>query len=254
MTQATNSMGSVTVIYDDKGGPQQVSYPNGRTIYYGFSSDNQRSSTADNTGYSTIYHYNRKKQLITVMHTSMQQPVVEFEYNSRGLLSRKILGNGAYTTFTYVDDTTDPSSITSYYPNGTLSSYYSYDYDVKGRIIQISTIEGNWTFGYDPAGQMIEWINPDGDVTTYSYDGRSNRVVMTENGRDSGYEANNVNQYISFNQSDQFSYDANGNLIRKLARGRNESFFFDAEGKLIQTDVPGKQYVSNGLFSAIIKC
>ena len=243
MTQATNSMGSVTIVYDDKGGPQQISYPNGRTVYYGFNSDNQRSYTADNNGYSTVYNYNRKKQLTAVMHTSTQQPMAEFEYNSRGLLSRKTLGNGAFTTFAYVDDTTDLSSITNYDSNGTLSSYYSYDYDVKGRIIQISTIDGNWTFGYDPAGQMIEWTNSDGDVTTYSYDGRSNRVVMTENGRESGYETNNMNQYSSFNQSDQFSYDANGNLIRKVARGRIESFFFDAEGKLIRTEVPGKQYV-----------
>ena len=243
MSQATNSMGSVTITYNNRGGPEQVSYPNGRTVHYGFNSDNQRSFTADSHGYNITYQYNQKKQLTAVMYTNTHQPVVEFEYNSRGLVSRKTLGNGAFTTFTYADDATDLSSITNYYANGTLSSYYSYDYDVKGRIMQIGTVDGNWTFGYDPAGQMIEWINPDGDVTTYSYDGRSNRVVMTENGRESGYETNSVNQYNSFNQSDYFSYDANGNLIRKISRGRNESFRFDAESKLIQTEVPGKQYV-----------
>lgn len=245
MSQVTNSMGTVAITYNDRGGPEQVSYPNGRTVHYGFNSDNQRSFTADSHGYNVTYQYNQKKQLAAVMYTSTGRPVVQFEYNSRGLLSHKILGNGALSTFTYIDDTTDLSTVTNYNSNGTLSSYYSYDYDVKGRIMQISTSEGNWTFGYDPAGQMIEWTNPDGDVTTYSYDGRSNRVVMTENGRESGYETNSVNQYISFNQSDHFSYDANGNLIRKLSRGRNESFWYDAEGKLIQTEVPGKQCVSN---------
>lgn len=251
VNQASNSMGSVIITYDDRGGPEQISYPNGRTVHYGFNSDNQRSFTADSHGYNVSYQYNQKKQLIAVTYTSTGQPVVLFEYNSRGLLSRKTLGNGAFTTFTYIDDITDLSTITNYDTNGTLSSYYIYGYDVKGRIIQISTIEGNWTFGYDPAGQVIEWTNPDGDVTTYSYDGRSNRVVMTENGRESGYETNNVNQYISFNQSDRFSYDANGNLIRKIFRGRNESFQFDAEGKLIQTEVPGKRYVSTGINSIV---
>ena len=240
-------MGSVTITYNEKGGPQQVSYPNGRTVYYGFNNDNQRSFTADSHGYNVTYQYNQKKQLTAVTYESTQQPVVQFEYNSRELVSRKILGNGAFTTFTYTDDTTKLSSITNYNTNGTQSSFYIYDYDVKGRIIQISTTDGNWTFGYDPAGQMIKWTNPDGDITIYSYDGRSNRIIMSENGKQSGYETNSVNQYISFNQSHVFSYDANGNLIRKISRGRNESFVFDAEGKLIQTEVPGKMYVSIGL-------
>ena len=243
MSQATNLMGSVTFTYNDQGGPQQVSYPNGRTIYYGFNNDNQRSFTADSHGYNVTYQYNRKKQLTAVLYASTRQPVAQFEYNSRGLLSRKMLGNGAFTTFTYVEDTTNFLSITNYDTNGTQSSSYSYYYDTKGRVIQISTSEGNWTFTYDPAGQMIKWTNPSGDITSYNYDGRSNRVVMTVNRRQAGYETNSVNQYLSFNQSDHFSYDANGNLIRKTSREQNESFIFDAEGKLIQTEIPGKTYV-----------
>lgn len=245
MSRATNSMGSMTFTYNDQGGPQLVTYPNGRSIYYGFNGDNQRSFTADSHGYNVTYQYNRKKQLTAVLYASTQQPVVQLEYNSRGLLSRKVLGNGAFTTFTYTDDATELSSITNYNTNGTQSSSYSYNYDVKGRIVQISTTEGNWTFDYDPAGQMIKWTIPDGDATTYSYDGRSNRVVMSVNGRQSGYETNNMNQYMSFNQSDRFSYDTNGNLIRKMSRGRNESFVFDSEGKLIQTEIPGKTYTIN---------
>ena len=185
MSQATNAMGSVTITYNDKGGPRQVSYPNGRTIYYGFNNDNQRSFTADSHGYNVTYQYNQKKQLTAVKYASTQQPVVQFEYNSRGLVSRKILGNGAFVTYTYIDNTTELSSIANHNTSGTQSSFYSYDYDAKGRIIQITTTDGNWTFGYDPAGQMIKWTSPDGDVTTYSYDGRSNRVVMSENGRQS---------------------------------------------------------------------
>ena len=243
ISQATNAMGSITFTYDNQGGPQQVSYPNGRSIYYGYNSDQQRSFTADNLGYNVTYLYNQRKQLTAVLHANNQQPVAQFEYNSRGLLSRKLLGNGAFTTLTYEHDTTELSSVTNYDANGTQTSSYSYGYDTKGRIIQITTTEGNWTFTYDPAGQMIKLANPAGDETAYSYDGRSNRIVMSVNGRLAGYETNNMNQYMSFNQSDQFSYDANGNLIRKISVGQNESFVFDAEGKLIRTEIPGKTYV-----------
>ena len=90
---------------------------------------------------------------------------------------------------------------------------------------------------------MVKWTNPQGDVTTYTYDGRGNRVVMTVNGREAGYETNGVNQYTSFNQSDQFNFDANGNLVGKMTSERNERFVFNTEGKLIKTEVPGKKYV-----------
>ena len=243
MSQVTNAMGTVSFDYDSQGGPQQVTYPNGRSIYYGFTGDRQRSFIADSHGYNITYQYNQKKQLIGIVHALTQQVLAQFEYNSRGFLSRKILGNGAFTSFAYVDGATVLASITNYNLNGSQSSYYIYEYDSKGRVIGMNTSEGNWTFGYDPAGQMVEWTNPYGDITTYTYDGRSNRVILSRNGRQSGYETNSVNQYMSFNQSHHFYYDANGNLIRKTFGELNESFVFDAEGKLVQTEVPGKLYV-----------
>ena len=243
MSQATNAMGTVSFAYDSKGGPQQVTYPNGRSIYYGFNGDRQRSFIADSHGYNITYQYNRRKQLIAIVHAQTQQALVQLEYNSRGLLSTKTFGNGAFTSFTYIDGATVLASVTNYDLNGSQASYYIYEYDSKGRVIGMTTNEGNWTFGYDPAGQMVEWTNPYGDITTYTYDGRSNRVVLSRNGRQSGYETNSVNQYMSFNQSHRFYYDANGNLIRKTSGERNESFLFDSEGKLVQTKVPGKTYV-----------
>ena len=248
MSQATNGIGTVTFAYDDQGIPQQVAYPNGRSVYYGYNSDRQRSFVADSHGYNVTYQYNQKKQLTAIVHSQTHQPLVQFEYNSRGFLSRKTLGNGAFSLFSYVDGATVVESITNYNSNGSQASYYIYEYDPKARIIGIVSSEGNWTFGYDPAGQMVEWVNPRGDVTTYTYDGRSNRVVLSVNGRQSGYETNSVNQYVSFNQTERFNYDANGNLMNKTSMERNESYAFDAEGRLVQTEVPGKTYV------AIVAC
>ena len=243
MNQATNSIGSIFFTYSDQGDPQVVSYPDGRSIYYGFNEDRQRSFTADNHGYNVTYQYNNKQQLVSIVCLSTQQPVAQFEYNSRGLLSRKVLGNGAFTTYAYVTDTAELLSVVNHYANGTVSSCFSYSYDSRGRIIGITTNEGNWTYSYDPAGQMVQWINPEGDTTTYTYDGRSNRVVSSVNGRLSGYETNNVNQYTSFNQSNHFFYDANGNLIKKISGEQNVTFVFDAEGKLIQSNAPRKRYI-----------
>ena len=243
MSQATNAMGTMTFAYDDQGLQNRVTYPNGRSIYYGFNDDKQRTFVADGNGYNITYQYNRKKQLVAVQHGDTQEPVVQFEYNSRGLLSRKTLGNGVYTLFTYVNGSTELSSITNFNMSGAQLSSYCYEYDAKGRVMRMTTNDGSWTYDYDPAGQMVKSTDPSGDATEYTYDGRSNRVVVSKNGKKSAYETNNVNQYMSFNQSDQFSYDANGNLVRKTTGTQDESYSYDAEGKLVQTQVPGKTYV-----------
>ena len=243
MSHATNAMGTMTFTYDDQGLHNRVTYPNGRSIYYGFNDNKQRTFLADGNEYNITYHYNQKKQLVAVRHADTQESVVQFEYNSRGLLSRKTLGNGVYTIFTYVNGSTELSSINNFNMSGALMSFYSYDYDAKGRVMRMTTNDGNWTYDYDPAGQMVKSTDPSGDATEYTYDGRSNRVVVSKNGKQSAYETNNVNQYISFNQSDQFSYDENGNLIRKKTGVLDESYSYDGEGRLVQTQVPEKTYV-----------
>ena len=94
---------------------------------------------------------------------------------------------------------------------------------------------------YDAAGQLIKWTSPTGGVTEYTYDSRGNRVVQTENNRQEGYSVNNMNQYTMFNDSDAFTYDANGNLRQKIIGGRTENFVFNSEGKLTETETPDRR-------------
>ena len=51
-------------------------------------------------------------------------------------------------------------------------SYIGYECDRKGQITKVAiALEGNWTYSYDPLGQMVKWTNSQGAVTTYTYDG-----------------------------------------------------------------------------------
>jgi YD repeat-containing protein len=45
-----------------------------------------------------------------------------------------------------------------------------------------------------------------------------------------------MNQYTSYNGTEQFSYDPNGNLVSKVTPGGTERYEFDAEGQLIHTE------------------
>ena len=239
LRRATNSEGSITVFYYEHGAPQQVSYPNGRSVYYGYNSDYQRSFTADNLGFNISYHYNGKKLLSAIRNSTTDESIVSFEYDVNGKLSQKILGNGAYTVFAYDGRTRRLSSTMNYHSNHTISSMFEYTYDTKGRVVAVLTTAGNWTYKYDPGGQLVSWNDPYGNSEMYGYDGRSNRVFLTGIGGKFGYSTNNMNQYTSFNQT-QFSYDTDGNLVSKNTAGYVESYGFDAESKLVHSQVPGK--------------
>ena len=229
------------IVYNDDGAPLQVIYSSGRTITYGYNGANQRMYIADNNGYNVTYSYDGKSRLSEIRHASSGELVASFQYGSRGELIRKPLGNGAYSTYHYRGDSQRLSELRNYLPNGTLSSKYVYHYDRKGKITGMTSLSGNWTYMYDPAGQLIKWTSPSGGVTEYTYDSRGNRVVQTRNNHQEGYSVNNMNQYTMFNQSDIFTYDANGNLRQKNTGRSLENFIFNSEGKLTGTETPDRR-------------
>ena len=241
LTRGTNSEGSVQIVYNDDGAPLQVIYSSGHTITYGYNSANQRLYVADNSGYNVTYSYDRKTRLSEIRHASSGELVASFQYDLRGELIQKSLGNGAYSTYHYHGNTQRLSELRNYLPNGALSSRFKYQYDRNGKITSLTSLSGNWTYMYDPAGQLIKWTSPSGGTTEYTYDSRGNRILQIRNNHQEGYSVNNMNQYTMFNQSDTFSYDANGNLRQKIVGGRLENFFFDSEGKLTGTETPDKR-------------
>ena len=229
------------IVYNDDGAPLQVIYSSGHTITYSYNSANQRLYIADNRGYNVTYSYDGKSRLSEIRHASSGELVAFFQYGLRGELIQKSLGNGAYSTYQYQGDTQRLSELKNYLPNGTLSSRFIYHYDRKGKITGMTSLSGNWTYMYDAAGQLMKWTSSSGGTTEYTYDSRGNRIVQTRNNHQEGYSVNNMNQYTMFNQSDTFSYDANGNLIQKNAGGKMENFVFNSEGKLTETETPDRR-------------
>lgn len=148
---------------------------------------------------------------------------------------RKTLGNGAYSNYTYgVGD--KPTQLDNYLPDGTLSSSNKYQYDLKGRVLQITdSSDQSWAFNYDLAGRLSGWKSSNGEFVQYLYDNRGNRLRVLEGGSSGRYSVNRMNQYSSYNNSEEFFYDPNGNLVRKVTPMGTENYEYDAEGKLIST-------------------
>ena len=235
-----NMVGVMEIIYSENGMPAKVLYPNGHTLSYGYNNKYQRVYMADNIGFNVTYHYDGKDRLTEIRQAQTGEVIVLFEYDTTGKVMQKSLGNGAYTLYGYQSGTRRLTELKNCFPNGTLSSMFLYNYDKKGRITSLSSSSGNWTYRYDAEGQLIQWRDPGGVITEYTYDSRGNRIAQTKNQREARYSVNIMNQYTVFDDTDSFMYDQNGNLKRKSAGGKTEHFVFDAEGKLAETETDDK--------------
>ncbi|KAL9963573.1 hypothetical protein ACROYT_G027096 [Oculina patagonica] len=244
--QATNAIGKINIAFDKENRPSSVTYPNGQRITYKFN-DFQRRVALNVAGLSLAYKYDRFYRLSEVVRVDLSGKgdiLLKLEYNSQGMVSKRVLGNGAYSEYVLDPINFKLSRMVNYFPNGSISSYFEYHYDKKGRIIQLNTTSGNWHYKYDAASQLIESTDPQGNVVRYAYDKRKNRVVVSqEPGKKTLYAANKVNQYTTAGDYD-IKYGMNGNLEEKTNRDvRNDSakFKFSTEDFLVQTETPNKR-------------
>lgn len=238
LRQGTNKEGTIEIKYDSIGRPTEISYPNGHSLSYGYDSQDKRTFIADNNGYNVTYVYDGRNRLTEIHQSVSGELIVEYQYNERNEVVRKTLGNGAYTTYQYKGRNGQLSEVRNFLPSGEASSYFLYEFDKRGRLISMTSESGVWTYSYDPNGQLVKWATPEGDATEHTYDSRGNRLVQIRSGRQESYSTNSVNQYLEFNETESFFYDANGHLRQKIARGRTESFVFSAEGRLVETETP----------------
>ena len=244
--QATNDIGKINIVFDKENRPSSVTYPNGQRITYKFN-DFQRRVALSTAGLNLVYTYDRFYRLSEVVRVDQSgrgDILLKLEYNSQGMVSKRVLGNGAYSEYVLDPINFKLSKMVNYFPNGSISSYFDYSYDRKGRIIQLNTSSGNWQYKYDAASQLVESTDPHGKVVRYTYDKRKNRVVVSQApGNKTLYAANEVNQYTKAGVYD-IKYDMNGNMEEKTNRHvRNDSvkFKFSAEDFLLQTETPNKR-------------
>ena len=240
LTRGTNDEGTVEVAYSMEGVPIKVAYPNGRQLSYGYNAKFQRVYIADGNGYNVSYHYNDRDQVAEVRREDSGEWIVRFNYTARGEIAKRTYSNGAYTTYDY-DAKGRLLMLRNFNHIGTLLSMFNYEYDLKGQIAAVHTLNGNWSFKYDPVSQLTTWEAPTGEVTEVRYDSRGNRLAQTNQGSTKSYSVNSMNQYLSYGDSDTFTYDLNGNLRQKMTNGRTESFTFDSEGRLTTVETPDKR-------------
>src|SRR5262249_35671617 len=150
-------------------------------------------TSTDQDGHVVHYAYDPIGRLDT-MTDGTGALIVHYEYDAAGRLVKKTMGNGVYTTYEY-DAAGNVTHLVNLRSDGMVLSRYDYTYAVSGRRSSMATLEGTFTYGYDALGQLVSVKYPDGHLVTYDYDAAGNRIRVVDNGVETDYTTNDLNQY-----------------------------------------------------------
>ena len=172
---------SFEYLYDYLGRMEQITYPDGEVVAYAYDRGGQvRRVSGSHYGRETVY-------VEQVGYDEFEQRVY-LEY-----------GNGVRTTYAYDENRRWLSGLLTENSYGTVHQAMSYRFDLVGNVLELA----NRTDAYDT-------------VQTYGYDAL---YQLTEAQGASTQHPYGLNEYTS-TYTQQFAYDALGNLTRKASSSR----------------------------------
>ena len=232
---------------------------------------------------SKTYEYDSEMRIVKVKESGNE--TVSYTYDANGNKKSETLANGVVSTYTY-NKANRITKIENKKGNSTISSYeYSYYFDGsdackvrnEGGIIESTSYE------YDGLKRLTEESikvgNKTSDTYSYEYDDYGNRSKMTASGSENYVTEYNYNNdqgnYTALLQKETktvqgeenkdllnpndnsnvkltfYTYDANGNQVKKFADGKTETNKYDGLNQLIGfTDgetTASYKYNANGL-------
>ena len=248
--------GETSWTYDGMGRPTSVTTPDGVTRYE-YTPTGDLAKVIDSANRETLYEYDAARRLVRTLmpngiretrsYDSVDQLIsVEsftsdgtkvldytYQYDVRGNLIEAGEGSGRVRRFAY-----DPNQRLvreSVWDGGSLMSKTVYTYDAVGN--RTDKIVGNdhWHYSYDMNHQLLS-IASDGGTTTFEYDANGRRVRKTQgDGSSTSYQWNALGQLVRV-QSPQtlveYSYDVDGNIVRRMEGGQETRMRIDPSGAL----------------------
>jgi RHS repeat-associated protein len=202
VTQVGDGKALVRYKYSGQSNQTLRRLPNGVTTLYQFSPLGQltllKHSRPDDTVISAFhYQYDPKGRITQSEETTPhgQTEITAYEYDSDGRLIKAVLPGNSSITYEY-DHMGNRISQTD--ANGTIR----YEYDQRGWLAKA----GSTSFTYDNAGNILS-KKENGQSTTYQYDDE-NRLLEVRTGK------NTI----------RYTYDGNGNRVRRDVNGRVQNF------------------------------
>jgi RHS repeat-associated protein/uncharacterized repeat protein (TIGR01451 family) len=249
---------SVSMAYDASNRLARIDHPGGKFLAFTYDIEGRRASSVDQLGHRLSYTYDLAGRLQSLTN-ELNALVVLYHYDPAGRLARKTLGSGIFTDYAY-DPAGQLLNLTNYLAGGAVLSRFNYTYDSRGRRTSMDTLDGHWNYDYDDLGQLTHAVFastapdiPDQNLA-YVYDEVGNRKCTVENGVTNQYTANNLNQYTQVGATN-FTFDADGNLIRQVPPQGTTTHTYSDENRLVATTSPEGtwQYNYDGLGNRMAK-
>ena len=216
-------------------GLTRVDYPDGNYVSYSY--DNACRLTTVTTPFgSTAYEYDLLDRLTRVVDRNGYATV--YEYDANGNRTAVHYANGLTVTYDYdllnrliKQETVDI--------DGEIVVQYIYTLGAAGERKSVTELDRTVEYSYDSLYRLTSETITEGEkvtVYTYAYDNVSNRILKTENGAETAYVYNALNQLIS-DSNTSYEYDLNGNLVRVIGSAQSALYEYNAENKLVKATV-----------------
>ncbi|MCX5951905.1 MAG: DUF6531 domain-containing protein, partial [Cyanobacteria bacterium] len=235
LLSATDDDSTVAYSYDNADRLTKVTYNSSRFLEFTYDESDRRTRMVDQDGFAINYVYDSLGQLQDIKDSAGNR-LIGYTYDSVGRLVGENNGNGSYSTYNY-DSVGQILSLVNYQTDGSVNSRFDYTYDAVGRRTSMITLEGTTNYGYDAIGQLTTVALPSGQIIEYRYDAAGNRIRVTDNGAETAYNTNNLNQYTSVGSA-TYTYDTDGNLIAKIEGGNLWTYTYDSENRLSGAATP----------------
>ena len=234
LSSATNDQGVTSLTYDSAGRVTQIDYPGGKSLSYTYNAAGLRASMSDGGDYNIFYQYDALGRLTGLRDEDSQ--IIAYEYDSGGKLTKETNGNGTVSLFTY-DTAGRLTRIENQAPDKSVNSFNAYTYDTAGQRLTNETQDGTWTYGYDAIGQLTsaEFVSTNPEINdkslSYEYDAAGNRTRVVEDGVETLYTANALNQYTRAGNT-TFTYDSSGNMTSRTDGAGRTTYSYDLNNRL----------------------
>ena len=230
-TRTYDSMGNVTSITDPLGNTRSATYDQFSNI----------TSVIDELGRTTTAIYDINGNLVQL--TDAAGNISTQSFDKMGRLESQTDRNGNTTTLIY--DGSFPLPDEAIFAD---SAVQQFEYNVYGQVTRLTDELGiEFVSEYDSLGRILSERGPDGQVTTFSYNGQllteQTVALSTTENSTTTFEYDDANRIIRQTDANggviSFTYDAAGNRTSLTDPvGNTTTFDYDAENRLIRETDP----------------
>jgi RHS repeat-associated protein len=250
LNSLTDKRGNATAFeYDEDGNLTRIIQPLGIETNFTYDGEGNMTSMEDGEGNATEIDYNSNNDIEEIRYEIGSE---QYSYDAVGNLMSTTDANGnsvamGYDALNRLRTITDDLGNQIQYNYDAASNLSeeidpeqnikSYEYDAHNRLYKVTTPIGETNYGYDALDNLTSITNAEGHASNFTYDTRSRLASETDAmGFTTRYEYDNngnVIQRLDANmQVTNYRYDALNRLIQREYFGNTDNFEYDANGNL----------------------